>query len=221
MQPESGMMQSFSVAETFVSIQGESSWAGCPCFFIRLAGCNLRCSYCDTVWAQHGGELRTFPELLAEAAASRMPLVEVTGGEPLLQAGTPALLRALLGVATVLLESNGSQDISLVPPGVHIILDLKSPDSGESGAMEWANIERLRPGDEIKCVLCSRSDYEWARALLLQQGLAEQGRTVLFGAACGRLDYADLAAWLLEDRLPVRLNPVLHKWIWPNTERGR
>jgi 7-carboxy-7-deazaguanine synthase len=215
------MTNHFHVAETFVSIQGESTWAGCPCFFIRLAGCNLRCVYCDTAYALEGGELRTLEDLVREAVGSGLPVLEVTGGEPLLQQGTPALLRALLPLGTVLLETNGSLDIACVPEGVRIILDIKTPASGQGETMRWENLAGLRPGDEIKFVLCSRSDYEWARTLLRERNLAGGGRTVLFGAAWGRLPHADLAAWILEDRLPVRLNPVLHRWIWPDSCRGR
>ncbi len=202
------------VAETFVSIQGESSHAGRPCFFIRLAGCNLRCAWCDTRWAQSArGVERCESELVADYAASGLALVEVTGGEPLCQAGTPALLAALRDAVpggTVLVETNGSLDVSVIPAGVTAIMDVKCPSSGESGAMDWANLERLRPQDEVKFVVADRADFDWAARLIRARGLAGRCGAVLVGAVSGRLDPALLARWLIEDRVPARLNVQLH-----------
>ncbi len=214
-------MINFQVAETFISIQGESTWVGMPCFFIRLAGCNLRCSYCDTQYAFEGGRICGFSDLLAEASRAGAPAIEVTGGEPLIQDGVPELLRALLPLGTVLLETNGSMSIAPVPEGAHIILDVKSPASGESASFNFENFELLRPGDEIKFVLCDRADYEWACALVAQYKLLSLGRTVLFSAAWGRLAHKELAEWVLSDRIHVRINPVLHRWLWPGDNAGR
>ncbi|MFA5043720.1 MAG: radical SAM protein [Kiritimatiellia bacterium] len=202
------------VSETFVSIQGESTFAGCPFFFIRLTGCNLRCSYCDTPSAFTGGEPKTIPQLVDEFRAGGLAYVEVTGGEPLLQPGTPTLLKALLAArpdAVVLVETNGSQDIALVPPGVIAIIDIKCPASGVSAAMNWKNLERLRPHDEIKFVISGRADFDWAVRIVNEHRLASKCHAVLFSPVLGRVEPAALAEWLLAARVPVRLNLQLHK----------
>jgi len=206
-------MGSVSVCETFTSIQGESSYAGLPCFFIRLAGCNLRCRYCDTPQAYGPGRETDVRVLVEACRRTRAALAEVTGGEPLLQAGFPELARALRDETgkTVLVETNGSLDISVVPAGVVTILDVKCPGSGEQAAMDFANFARLRPADEVKFVLSDRKDYEWARQVVEEAGLAACCRAVHFGVAAGALDPARLAEWLVADGLPVRLHLQRHR----------
>jgi 7-carboxy-7-deazaguanine synthase len=205
------------VAERFISIQGESTFAGLPCFFIRLAGCNLACAWCDTPSARDPGAGAdvAVAELVAEAAAARAAIVEITGGEPLLQPGFPALAAALRDGCgkPVLVETNGSRDLSLVPAGVIAIVDVKPPGSGESARNDAANIARLRPADEVKFVLADRADYEWALAFVLRHGLAARCRAVHFSPAAGRLEAAELARWLLADSAPARLHIQLHKAI--------
>ena len=208
------------VSETFVSIQGESTFAGWPCFFIRLTGCNLRCSYCDTTYAFAGGKPQAIVQLVDEFRASGLMLVEVTGGEPLLQPGTPALLKALQDAhpgAIVLVETNGSRDISVVPQGVVVIMDIKCPASGvgrTSGAGEsfdWKNLERLRPQDEIKFVISERADFDWAVQTINKHQLASKCHAVLLSPVLGRVEPAALAEWLMASRIPARLNLQLHK----------
>lgn len=207
-------MASVKVIETFVSLQGESTYAGLSCFFIRLAGCNLRCRYCDTTNAYEGGRDIAVEALVKEAALARTAIIEITGGEPLLQAAFPELATALRdGVEgrPVLVETNGSRDLSVVPDGVAAIVDVKSPGSGEGKSFDMANLARLRPSDEVKFVLTDRPDYEWARDFLNLHGLAARCRAVLFSPAWGALTAGDLGRWILEDRLPVRLQLQLHK----------
>jgi 7-carboxy-7-deazaguanine synthase len=201
------------VVETFESIQGESSWAGMPCFFIRLAGCNLRCVYCDTPYAYEGGEERSVEELVAAARASRAPIVEITGGEPLLQEGLPALAAALRDGTSkrVLVETNGSLDLARVPPGVVAIVDIKCPGSGESERVLWSNVERLRACDEVKFVISDRADYDWAVDVLRRFALATRCRAVHLSPAADVLGPAVLAGWMLADGLPARLQVQLHK----------
>ena len=208
------MSDSLQVCETFGSIQGESTFAGRPCFFIRLTGCNLRCSYCDTTYAFTGGQSKTIPQLVDEFRASGLTLVEVTGGEPLIQPGTPALLKALQAVrpdAIVLVETNGSQDIAVVPPGVVAVMDIKCPASGVGDAVDWQNLERLRPQDEVKFVISDRADFDWAVRIVNDHRLASKCRAVLFSPVLGRVEPAALAEWLLAARVPARLNLQLHK----------
>ncbi|MBU1735906.1 MAG: radical SAM protein [Verrucomicrobia bacterium] len=205
-------LASLQICETFVSIQGESTFAGRPCFFIRLTGCNLRCSYCDTTYAFTGGEPKTIPQLVDEFRVSGLTLVEVTGGEPLLQPGTPALLKALHAArpgAVVLVETNGSQDISVVPPGVVAIMDIKCPASG--AAFDWQNLERLRPQDEVKFVISERADFDWAVRIVNEHAIASKCHAVLFSPVLGRVEPATLAEWLMASRVPARLNLQLHK----------
>lgn len=209
------MIDSVEVCETFVSLQGESTYAGLPCFFVRLSGCNLRCSYCDTPQAYGPGTKRAIPALAAEALAGGAAISEITGGEPLLQPGFAALARALRDATgrPVLVETNGSCDLSLVPEGVIAIMDLKCPGSGEHGRMDMANIGRLRPQDEVKFVLTGRDDYAWAGALVRAHDLHLRCGAVLFSPAAGLLRPEMLAGWILEDRLPVRLQVQLHKML--------
>lgn len=202
------------ICETFVSIQGESTFAGWPCFFIRLTGCNLRCSYCDTTYAFTGGQPKTIPQLVDEFSVSRLTLVEVTGGEPLLQSATAALLKALQAVrpgAVVLVETNGSHDISVVPPGVIAIMDVKCPASGAGDAFDWQNLERLRPQDEVKFVISDRADFDWAVRIVKEHHLASTCHAVLFSPVLGRVKPAALAEWLMVARVPARLNLQIHK----------
>ena len=209
------------VCETFVSIQGESARAGAPCFFIRLAGCNLRCSYCDTQYAREGGTKRSVESLVREFRRSGLPLVEVTGGEPLLQDGTIALLTRLLRHGTVMVETNGSIDISRIPDRVIAIVDVKCPGSGESDAMNPRNLDLLRPQDEVKFVISDRGDFEWARNRIEAHGLSKKCNAVLMSPADGALASGDLAEWMLRERVPARLNLQIHKMIWKGAERGR
>ena len=210
------------VNEIFYSIQGESSYAGCPCVFVRLTGCNLRCSYCDTQYAYDAGTDLTVAEIVAKVATYGCALVEVTGGEPLLQSDTPVLIAELLDLGhSVLLETNGSRDISVVDPRCIRIVDVKCPSSGAAETADSANIERLRAHDEVKCVIGDRRDYEFAKAVLERiQASCPEPPTVLFSPVFGLLDSRQLAQWIVADRLAVRLNLQLHKYIWDPDQRG-
>ncbi len=208
------------VTEIFHSIQGESTRAGRPCVFVRLTACDLRCRWCDTAYAFTEGRPMSLEDVLAEVRSYGCPLVEVTGGEPLLQAETPELCRRLLSEGfEVLVETGGHRDISVLPEGAKVILDVKCPGSGEAAKVHWENLDRLRPGGEVKFVIGDRLDYEWARETVRGRNLA--GRfEVLFSPVFGELEYAELASWILEDRLPVRFQPQIHKHIWEPTRRG-
>jgi 7-carboxy-7-deazaguanine synthase len=213
-------MAGFQVTEIFHSIQGESTWAGLPCVFVRLTGCPLRCRWCDTAYAFQGGSAMTAEEILDRVAGYSCPLVELTGGEPLAQAGSRDLLRRLADAGyTVLLETSGACSTDGVDPRVRIILDLKCPGSGESGRNDWSNLERIKPGDELKFVLASRDDYEWARTVIRERGL--DGRCpLLFSPVWGELPPGDLSRWMLGDGLAVRLQIPLHKVIYGPEARG-
>jgi len=208
------------INEIFVSIQGESTRAGRPCVFLRTTGCPLRCSWCDTEYAFHEGVTWTVRDLVEEACRHGIPLVEITGGEPLAQPAVAELARLLLARGlTVLVETSGSHDISVLPRGVGRIMDLKCPGSGEVTRNDYENIARLREGDEVKFVLADRDDYEWARDRVAEYDLV--GRVpVLFSPVRDRLQPGDLAAWILEDKLDVTLQLQLHKLLWPGLERG-
>lgn len=208
------------VTEVFFSIQGESSFAGQPCVFVRLTGCPLRCAWCDTTYSFYGGEDLTQVDVLAKVAAFGCPLVEVTGGEPLAQPETPTLLRALCDAGyMVLLETSGAIDTGSVDPRVRVILDVKCPGSGMGDRMHWANLARLTAQDEVKFVVKDRADYEWARGIVRQHGL-ETRCPIHFSPVHGELDYRQLAEWILADRLPVRFQVQLHKLIWAPDMRG-
>jgi 7-carboxy-7-deazaguanine synthase len=210
-----------SVNEIFYSIQGESTYAGKPCVFVRLAGCDLRCSWCDTPYAFGEGRKMSVDEVLTQVDAYGIPLVEVTGGEPLLQADVYPLMERLLdGGRTVLLETGGQVDVSRVPGGVIKVMDVKCPGSGESDQMEWTNIDRLASRDQVKFVIQDRSDYEFARDTIHRHALDRRCAAVLLSPVHGVLDPRDLSAWILEDRLPVRLQLQLHKHIWGANVRG-
>jgi len=209
------------IHEIYASIQGESSWAGMPCSFVRTTGCNLRCSWCDTTQAFHGGTKMSRDEVRSRVLALNTPLVELTGGEPLLQAGVLPLMRELCDLGkTVLIETSGERDISQVDPRVHRIVDVKAPGSGESAKNRSENFQHLTQRDEVKFVLADRADYEWARALLERERLHEKAKHVLFSPVHGVLDPKDLIAWSLADALPVRVNLQLHKYVWSPTMQG-
>jgi 7-carboxy-7-deazaguanine synthase len=208
------------VSEIFHSIQGESTQAGCPCVFVRLVGCNLRCRWCDTAYAFGGGRDMTVAEVVAEVERYACPLVEVTGGEPLLQSDAIPLMEELLRRGRrVLLETGGSLPIEEVPDGVLRIVDVKCPGSGEAASNRWENLESLRSGDEVKFVIAGRDDYLWAREQVRRLCLSERC-TVLFSPAHGVVDPGDMARWVLEDGLPVRVQIQFHKVLWPGKERG-
>jgi len=211
------------VYETFAGIQGESTRAGMPCFFIRLSGCPLRCTWCDTLKARpfQAGKDRRVSSLVREALESGIPLVEVTGGEPLAQKASPELCQRLLASGfRVLMETNGAEDCTALPDGVIRIVDVKTPSSGESGKMLEKNFRTLRPCDEVKFVICDRRDYDFACEAIAKFGLAGQTPNILFSPAFGTMDMPKLCEWILHDRLPVRINLQFHKIIWGADAEG-
>jgi 7-carboxy-7-deazaguanine synthase len=212
-----------AVSEIFLSIQGESTFAGWPCAFIRLAGCGHGCRYCDTTYAEEDGVTMTVAEAVRRVIAFGAPCVEVTGGEPLLQAGAYPLLEDLCEECpNVLLETGGYLPVDQVDPRVRIILDVKPPSSGVAGGNCLTNLELALESPErfeFKFVLASREDYLWAKEFIFGRQLAGTC-TILFGAVFGKLGLHELAAWILEDRLPVRMQLQLHKYIWPPDTRG-
>ncbi len=209
------------VNEIFFSIQGESTHAGRPCVFVRLTGCNLRCVYCDTAYAYDGGHRLSIDGICKRISAYGFPLVEVTGGEPLHQAGTPELIDCLLDRGyEVLVETNGSKDISALPRACTRIVDIKCPGSGQSHRTDFANMDRLAPWDQIKFVISDRDDYDYARVVMDRFCLAPPQHTLLFAPVAGVLDPARLADWIIGDRLNVRMQLQLHKIIWPDINRG-
>ena len=226
------MSESLRINEIFHSIQGESTWAGCPCVFVRLAGCPLRCTYCDTEYAFREGASRPLEDVVREAHAIGCPLVEVTGGEPLAQRACATLVARLLDLGhTVLVETSGAIDTSVLDPRTHVILDVKTPGSGERARNLDSNLERLRPHDEVKFVVTDRADYDFAKATMAKHRLVERCRAVLlspvFEQAKGleilgarALAPRTLAEWMLADRLPARMNLQLHKFIWEPSTRG-
>jgi 7-carboxy-7-deazaguanine synthase len=209
------------IHEIYASIQGESTFAGLPCTFVRTTGCNLRCTWCDTPQAFHGGTRMRREDVLARALALGTPLVELTGGEPLLQPGVLPLMAELCDAGkTVLVETSGEADVAGVDPRVHKIMDLKCPGSGEVARNRWTNLEHIGPRDEIKFVLAHRADYEWMRAVVRERALAGRTPNLLASAVFGRLPTRELVAWVLEDRLPVRVQLQLHKFIWKPDATG-
>lgn len=204
------------ITEIFVSLQGESTRVGLPTVFVRLTGCPLRCGYCDTAYAFHGGQWRELTALVDEVAAHGVHHVCVTGGEPLAQRPCLDLLSALCDHGlSVSLETSGALDVSSVDPRVSRIVDIKTPGSGEVERNLWRNIDVLEAKDEIKFVLCGRDDYEWARAVIRERDLASRC-TVLMSPSHGQLDPTQLADWIVADRLPVRFQMQLHKSLWGN-----
>jgi 7-carboxy-7-deazaguanine synthase len=209
------------VHEIYSSIQGESTFVGLPCTFVRLTGCNLRCSWCDTEQAFKGGTKMARADVLAEALATRTPLVELTGGEPLLQAGCLPLMKELCDAGrTVLIETSGERDISGVDERVHRIVDFKAPGSGESERNRWDNVEYLCAKDEVKFVLKDRRDYEWASQQIQERKLSERVNAVLLSPVWSVLDPKDLVEWTLADALPARVQVQIHKYIWDAEATG-
>lgn len=225
------------ITEIFRSIQGESSRAGLPCIFVRLTGCNLRCTWCDTAYSFYGGVKLTLDEVLAEVhrlahpagdAGPAVPLVEITGGEPLLQSDTPELAARLLASGfSVLVETSGERSLAALPNGVVKIVDVKCPDSGEPETFALANLDLLTAADEMKFVISSRRDFEFARDFTATHRLASRVRQVLFSPVHASpdgqwpgLDSRLLAEWILAEALPVRLNLQIHKFIWHPSTRG-
>jgi 7-carboxy-7-deazaguanine synthase len=209
------------INEVFQSIQGESTWAGLRCIFVRLMACDLRCTYCDTEYAFYHGMRRTLREIVEEVLAYDCPLVELTGGEPLLQKRVLPLMTQFCDAGkTVLLETSGAHDISKVDPRVHRIMDLKTPSSGEVARNFWPNIEHLTKRDEVKFVIGDRQDYEWARTQLAKHALADRVAAVLFSPVFGKIEPVEIVEWSMEDKLPVRFQLQMHKFIWSPAMRG-
>lgn len=208
------------VCEIFAGIQGESTFAGLPCVFVRLTGCNLRCVYCDTLYAYDEGTAMTSETIIASVLSHGIGLVEITGGEPLLQEGVFALARGILDKGlTVLVETNGSISIRPLDPRAVVIMDVKCPSSGMTDRMDLTNLDHLRLTDEVKFVLSGRQDYEWAKAFIRSHMLARRCR-ILFSPVHGELPPVELAAWIIGDRLPVRLNLQIHKYMYHPDARG-
>jgi 7-carboxy-7-deazaguanine synthase len=210
-----------TINEIFHSIQGESSHAGRPCVFVRLTACDLRCSWCDTPYAFYEGRKASVDEVVATVTSYECPLVEITGGEPLLQDDVYELMERLLAEGcTVLLETGGHRSIARVPMEVVKVLDVKCPASGESDKNDWANLDRLAPHDEVKFVVQDRNDYDFARHVIAKHELAARTAAVLLSPVHGVLDPKTLSQWMLADRLGARLQLQLHKYIWSPTARG-
>jgi 7-carboxy-7-deazaguanine synthase len=218
--PTSTPAQTLRITEIFFSLQGETSRAGLPTVFVRLTGCPLRCGYCDTDYAFQGGETLSIATILEQVAQSQPRYVTVTGGEPLAQKNCIPLLQALCDAGySVSLETSGALDIAKVDARVSRIVDIKTPGSGEVEKNRWENLPLLTPHDELKFVLCDEADYVWAKQKLLEHRLNERCQ-VLFSPVHGKLEATQLADWILRDRLPVRLQTQLHKYLW-GSERGR
>jgi len=218
--------QSVRVTEIFHSIQGESTWAGLPCTFVRLTGCPLRCVWCDTAYAFHGGTRMSITEVMETVAAKRCRLVEITGGEPLVQPGAATLAARLLEDGyTVLVETSGAVDVSVLDDRVHTIMDLKCPGSGEADRNLWANLDHLSERDEVKFVVSGRDDFEWAADVIRRHGLDERVRAGTLGALLvspvwGLEEMQELAEAILASGLPVRFQTQLHKHIWGPDRAG-
>ena len=210
-----------TINEIYFSVQGESTWAGLPCVFVRLTFCDLRCTYCDTEYAFYEGKKETLGEIVGAVTGYDCKLVEVTGGEPLLQKNVLPLMTLLADAGrTILLETSGAHDISEVDPRVHRIMDLKTPGSGEVERNLFSNIAHLTKRDEVKFVIGSREDYDWSRAQVSEHRLAERCHAVLFSPIFGRIDPREIVEWVLADNLPVRFQLQMHKFIWTPTQRG-
>lgn len=206
--------QRLRVTEIFYSLQGESRPAGCPTVFVRLTGCPLRCQYCDTAYAFEGGEWWGIDAIVDEISGYQTREVCVTGGEPLAQPNCHKLLEALcVADFDVSLETSGAIDISSVEPRVTVVMDIKTPGSGEVGRNLWSNLESLKSQDQLKFVICDRADYDWSRRQLLERELSDKC-AVLFSPSYGQMDPTELAEWILADRLQVRLQLQLHKYLW-------
>ena len=210
-----------TVNEIFYSIQGESTRAGRPCVFVRLTACDLRCSWCDTEYAFHEGTKRSLEDVVAEVGKYPCSLVEITGGEPLLQDDVYPLMETLLAQGrTVMLETGGHRPITRVPKAVVKIVDVKCPGSGESAANDWSNLEALAPHDEVKFVVKDRADYEFARDVIRRDDLPSRCAAILMSPVHGVLEPRLVSEWILADGLPAQLQLQLHKFIWPPNTRG-
>jgi 7-carboxy-7-deazaguanine synthase len=210
-----------TINEIFHSIQGESTHAGRPCVFVRLTACDLRCRWCDTPYAFHEGRKMSVDEVVADVEARGCSVVEITGGEPLLQADVyPLMQRLLESGKTVLVETGGHRSIANVPGGVIRIMDIKCPGSGESSKNDWSNLQHLTRQDEVKFVIADRADYEFAREVVAREGLLDRVNAVLFSPVHGELDPKQLSEWVIADRLSVRVQLQLHKYIWSPHTRG-
>ncbi len=210
-----------TINEIYRSIQGESTWAGLPCVFVRLTFCDLRCSYCDTAYAFYAGNKLTVPEIIEQVLALNCSLVEITGGEPLLQKNVLPLMKQLCDLGeTVLIETSGAHDISEIDPRVHRIMDLKTPGSGEAARNRYENIPYLTENDEVKFVIGSREDYVWSRAKIREFDLNNRCGTVLLSPIFGRIEPRAIVEWLLEDQLAVRFQLQMHKFIWSPEMKG-
>ena len=213
--------KTLTINEIYQSIQGESTWAGERCVFVRLTFCDLRCSYCDTEYAFYEGKKQTLNEIVDLVEKFECPLVEITGGEPLLQKNVLPLMSMLCDRGhTVLLETSGAHDISPVDPRVHRIMDLKTPGSGEVNKNLWSNIEHLTGLDEVKFVIGSREDYDWSVDKVRAFALTKRCHAVLFSPIWGRIDPRQIVEWMLADKLDVRFQLQMHKFIWSPTQRG-
>lgn len=209
------------VKEIYLSLQGESSHQGLLCAFVRLTGCHLRCSYCDSEFAFRGGTRMGVSAVVDQVLALNTPMVEVTGGEPLLQPGVYPLMEQLLAQGlTVLLETSGAIDVREVPPQVHKIVDLKTPSSNESDRTDWQVLESMNGNDELKFVIGSREDYEWSKRVIAEHRLAHRPYGMLFSTVFGKLHPRQLAEWIIADRLPVRMQLQQHKYLWDPNARG-
>lgn len=209
------------VNEIFYSIQGESTFSGIPFVFVRLTGCNLRCTYCDSRYAYEEGTELKVEQILKEVKKFKCRYVEVTGGEPLLQYDTPFLVDSLIDKDfTVLVETNGTKDISAISNKAVIIMDIKCPSSGECDKIDWENIKRLDKKDEIKFVIAEKSDYDWANEIINERNLPYKAK-VLLSPVEEKLNPSLLAEWILKDNLKVRLQLQLHKILWPDIKRGK
>jgi len=207
--------------EIFYSVQGESTFAGRPCVFVRLTACDLRCSWCDTPYAFHEGRKRSVDDVLADVERHECSLVEITGGEPLLQEDAYTLMQQLLARGkTVLLETGGHRSTERVPDEVVTVLDVKCPGSGEAPRMHWENLERLRPHDEVKFVVKDRDDYEYAREVIARYDLPARAAAIHLSPVHGVMNPRTLSEWVLADSLPVRVQLQLHKYIWDPAMRG-
>lgn len=212
---------SLLVTELFYSIQGESTWSGLPCGFVRLSGCNLRCRYCDTQYAYDPGEAMEVEDIARRVKRFGCTHVTITGGEPLLQPETPGLIAELLrNNFKVSLETNGSLDIGAVDPGCVRIMDLKCPSSGMQPQNRMENLQLLGPRDQVKFVIADREDYEFALTMITRLPRGIQAGNTLLSPAHGIMPAADLAQWMLQDRVPARLQIQLHKYLWPDQDRG-
>ena len=210
-----------TINEIFYSIQGESTYAGRPCVFVRLTACDLRCSWCDTSYAFHEGHKQSLDQVLAEVDRFKCGLVEVTGGEPLLQEEVYPLMQSMVDRgSTVLLETGGHRSTARVPEAVVTILDVKCPGSGEAHRNDWSNLDRLRPRDEVKFVIKDRQDYEYARDVIVRHNLGSRAAAIHLSPVHGVLNSRSLSEWTLADRLPVRVQLQLHKYIWDPDTRG-